>query len=298
MGVRVADMSQRGSGQSLAVSRMQVDDLTNVLEALTEAFGDGFDPGWFHWKHETSPWGRSEAWVARDDRGLLGVRMLLPWQFRSDPGTLRAYRPCDTVTVPRARGRGVFSRLTREAIANLEGEGAFVFNTPNEQSKPGYLKMGFVEWARVRQWLGTVRPKKSKLGQPIPPADSTCDATSTAITNDFLIWRYQSCPKYRYELRGVDGAADSNGIVWRARRWRGVKLMVIAELWGPSRLRKILVRAAASELGTSKVWCSESARESVDWSIPVGSTVVTRYDLKASNPREPVFSVGDVEDVI
>ena len=178
MGDRVADMNQRGSGQSPVVSRMQVDDLPDVLEALTEAFGDGFDPSWFHWKHETSPWGRSEAWVARDDRGLLGVRIMLPWQFRSEAGTLRAYRPCDTVTVPRARGRGVFSRLTREAIANLEGNGVFIFNTPNEQSKPGYLKMGFVEWARVRQRLGIVRPKKSKLGDPRPPGDSTSERNS------------------------------------------------------------------------------------------------------------------------
>src|SRR5690606_24306476 len=57
----------------------------------------------------------------------------------------RAFRPVDTVTHPSWRGRGLFSKLTKFAIKQIDsGDRMLIFNTPNENSLPGYEKMGWL----------------------------------------------------------------------------------------------------------------------------------------------------------
>ena len=71
---------------------------------------------------------------------------------------LRAVRAVDTATDPDYQGRGLFTRLTLQAIDELRAEGVdFVFNTPNDQSRPGYLKMG---WQVVGTLPTHVRPTR------------------------------------------------------------------------------------------------------------------------------------------
>lgn len=81
----------------------------------------------------------------------MGFRAFLRWELeREGGGQLRAVRAVDTATDPSRRRLGIFSRLTRHALAELESEGvAFVFNTPNSLSRPGYLKMGWLDVGRV-----------------------------------------------------------------------------------------------------------------------------------------------------
>ena len=63
--------------------------------------------------------------------------------------TLRAVRAVDTATHPDHQGRGLFTALTLHALEACRAEGvAFVFNTPNDVSRPGYLKMGWREVGR------------------------------------------------------------------------------------------------------------------------------------------------------
>jgi GNAT superfamily N-acetyltransferase len=74
---------------------------------------------------------------------------------------------------PDYQGRGIFTRLTLHAIDELAREGvAFVFNTPNDQSRPGYLKMG---WEVVGQLPTLVRPTRwrslARIAQARVPAE-------------------------------------------------------------------------------------------------------------------------------
>ena len=57
------------------------------------------------------------------------------------------------------QGRGIFSMLTRRALEDLRHEADLVFNTPNEKSLPGYLKMGW-------QVVGQV-PIRVRIRRPI-----------------------------------------------------------------------------------------------------------------------------------
>jgi GNAT superfamily N-acetyltransferase len=108
------------------------------------------------WKHHEGAFGASPAWVAFDEERLVGVRVFMRWEFERDGRVLRAVRAVDTATHPDARGRGVFTRLTMHAVDALRDDGVdFVFNTPNDQSRPGYLKMG---WQLVGRLPIAARP--------------------------------------------------------------------------------------------------------------------------------------------
>ena len=44
----------------------------------------------------------------------------------------------------------MFTKLTMHGLAAMQADGVdFVFNTPNSQSRPGYLKMGWREVGRL-----------------------------------------------------------------------------------------------------------------------------------------------------
>lgn len=111
------------------------------------------------WKHERNPFGTSVGCIARDsDNGkLIAIRPLMMWSFRSTKSeVLNAVRPVDTVTHPKWRGRGIFSILTRAALDDIQaGSSILVFNTPNQNSLPGYEKMG---WVRASQLGILIRP--------------------------------------------------------------------------------------------------------------------------------------------
>ena len=59
---------------------------------------------------------------------------------------------------------GVFSRLTRAALEALAGQVDLVFNTPNDASRPGYLKLGWREVGRVPVALRVRRPVRFPPG--------------------------------------------------------------------------------------------------------------------------------------
>lgn len=289
---------ERGEPQDVGfeIRPMEPDDIEAILRILTEAFGSGFDSQWFEWKHRSGPWGTSPGWVAHDVTGLLGVRLFMPWGFREGDRRYRALRPCDTVTVPEARGRGVFRSLTEHAISQLDESVDFLFNTPNTNSKPGYLKMGFVEWAEVRQRVSLIWPRRVELTDAPDPTMSEFGMTSDA-DHRFLAWRYRNCPIRDYRMFGLVGESG-NGLVCRIRPWHGMRLMMVSELWGDARQKKTLVSGAAHEMGVRLGWFAEPFPHLRLPFLARPSTSVTRYDLKSWAPGLPALSLGDVEDVL
>lgn len=172
-----------GPGE-IAVRAMADADLDAVVDLLYESLGPA--PGevdrrsLFEWKHLGNPFGRSLALVAEMEGRIVGLRAFMRWRF-SGPGgeQVPAVRAVDTATSPAVQRRGIFSRLTREALEACEEEGvAFVFNTPNAMSLPGYLKMG---WTEVTRWpvrmrvrrpgrvLGAALRRDLRAGQAVPP---------------------------------------------------------------------------------------------------------------------------------
>lgn len=133
--------------EDLSIRRATPGDRTAVIGLLADSLGRTDDPRYealFAWKHEENAFGPSPVWVACDGERIAGIRALMRWEFTRGEEVVHAVRAVDTATHPEYQGRGIFTRLTLHGIAELATEGtAFVFNTPNDQSRPGYLKMGW-----------------------------------------------------------------------------------------------------------------------------------------------------------
>jgi GNAT superfamily N-acetyltransferase len=138
---------------TLEVREATDDDLPEVLGLLQSSLGwvpDDQYAAFYRWKHHDNPFGRSPAWVAVDGARIVGLRVWLRWRFVQAGRTWEAVRAVDTATHPEYQGRGIFRRLTTSSLELLREQGvAHVFNTPNEQSRPGYLKMGWVEVGKL-----------------------------------------------------------------------------------------------------------------------------------------------------
>jgi GNAT superfamily N-acetyltransferase len=126
-----------------------VDDIVELARRSLGWEGDERDRAFFAWKHLENPFGPSPAWGAWDGDRLVAFRTLLRWELVQDGASLRLVRAVDTATDPDFQGKGLFRTLTTQAVDELTAEGVdAVFNTPNDQSRPGYLKMGWVELGR------------------------------------------------------------------------------------------------------------------------------------------------------
>jgi GNAT superfamily N-acetyltransferase len=208
----------------------------------------------FRWKHLDNPFGPSGMWVAEGAGGLVAFRALLRWEFDAPDGRRRhAVRAVDTATHPAHQGRGWFRRLTTHGLDEVRADGAdFVFNTPNDQSRPGYLKMGWEVVGRVPVAVGLRSPAAARrmLAARVPAGkwsletgagesaadvlgeDRALDSLAgllgsqphptglrTARTPAFLRWRYAGGPiTYRVLLRG---ASVEEGIACFRLRARG-----------------------------------------------------------------------------
>ena len=249
--------------RSLSMDGIQIrvatpNDFDEILDVCSVSLGwvnPAFDRDLFRWKHETNAFGRSLIMVAESRDGLVAVRPFMRWRFRNQRNTLSAARAVDTATRPEARGQGLFRTLTESGIEVLRDEGVdIIFNTPNDQSRPGYLKMGWRDTGRVAVGLRlgrlrslprlrNARVAAEKLSLPatfghaveddlegidLNSAESTDGVWRTDHSVSSLMWRYGAGPvNYRW-IPGPEGS----GIFARARR-RGMAIeLLIAEVVG------------------------------------------------------------------
>lgn len=271
-------------------------DVPDVLSALEAAFDRTFTEDWFLWKHRENPAGHSYGLVAEDEAGFLGVRLLLQWRFSSNGTPISGLRPCDTVTVGRARRRGVFKTMTTRAIEEVRADHDLLFNTPNEQSLPGYLKMGFAVWHSVDQGVRLVRPSVARLGDATTSPLSGSSRDMCTVKDDaFMAWRYSSRSGLEYRAVSLADSNDASGMVYRLRQWRGRRMIVVSEAWGSPKERSQLLAAVAAKEKTLLCW----NRAGATTLPPRAQTTVTTLPLRMRDqPPHPEFSVGDVEDVL
>ncbi len=216
------------------------------------------DPRWWDWRHEENPFGQSLILTAEIDGRIVGVRPFLRWQLRCGDRVLNAVKPVDTVTHPDCRRQGIFTKLTRAALDQARQEGVdLLFNTPNESSMPGYLKMGWKHVAGLPLYAKPLRPigmlkrvLSSRLGwkSPAQAARQTThgeDASAvekvlhnldgavsldrpwcngdlnTPRTADFLRWRYLRHPHATYHAEVEEREGHTLGAILYRTKQRG-----------------------------------------------------------------------------
>lgn len=316
----------------IGVRRARPEDMPSVTSLLRTSLGKEGDPHYeefLRWKHELNPFGVSPAWVALDGTKVVGFRTLLRWRFLTERDTpLSAVRAVDTATDPDYRGRGIFRVLTLEAVADLtRSEEAFVFNTPNDSSRPGYLSMG---WTPVRRLpvgvlpaapgalvrMARSRAASSLWSEPTPVGadartaladDDTCSALlrhapdnglRTDRTSAYLRWRTSFEP-LGYRVLFVDeGDATQGGLVFRLRR-RGEGLeAVVAEALVPSaRTLLRLVRLMLAETGAHYAIGLRTGPSVGLLPLPRQGPLLTARTLGRSIPEAKSWnlSMGDIE---
>lgn len=220
----------------------------------------------FAWKHDENPFGRSPMWIAEVDGRPAGFRTFLRWELVAPDGTVhRVVRAVDTATDPEFQGRGIFTRLTLTALDELTDDGvSFVFNTPNDQSRPGYLKMGWrtvgtlgvamrptglgglVRSARARTPAerGAVATDCGRAAGPLLTDRSFATALLAAApsptgwcthrTPEYLAWRYGP-ESLHYRLVGPSADPAAGAAVVHLRRRGPAVEAVVAELLVPDR---------------------------------------------------------------
>lgn len=247
-----------------------VDDTDRILELVRLSLGEGKIPRdltYWTWKHAENPFGTSPMLVAESGAGdLVGLRVFMRWKWTSRGNAISAVRAVDTATHPNWRGQGVFSRLTRAMIDQMRDEGvSLIFNTPNDQSRPGYLKMGWISIGRTSFWVKPLRPLRvmravignglsqgetasSRAGSSLDAATfldrmggesldeflSTLHATESKLVTprdtEYLRWRYARIPGFAYQAAGVLDGRHNALAFFRTKPQSGQRELRFSEL--------------------------------------------------------------------
>ncbi|CAN5847533.1 hypothetical protein BH23GEM7_BH23GEM7_07980 [soil metagenome] len=272
--------------------RMSLGEYWNVALKLP------FDIHYWSWKHLDNAFGASACLVAEAGGKIVGVRVFMRWEWQLGGERVRAVRALDTATHPEWRGKGIFSRLTLALVEEMKQEGvSFVFNTPNDLSRPGYLKMGWSAMGRVSLWIRPQRPVRilrSLLSKsaPAPTASEAPGGTRmadlfrdpkldgflqslgegkgklrTPRTREYLQWRYRDIPGGIYDAAwDFDGSAGALAIFRRKNRKGFSELRFCEILVGPgsgsARRARALLRGLMPDAGVDYVSAmAGSARE-------------------------------------
>lgn len=251
------------------------EDRDDIIALLRRSLG-GDDPRQaelFAWKHDENRFGPSPMWVAVDGDRIVAFRTFMRWEFERGGQVLRAVRAVDTATDPDHQGKGLFTLLTRHGLEVVRAEGVdWVFNTPNTQSRPGYLKMGWREVGRVPAAVGFAGPtgpltavrsrvpadrwsQPLEVGEPVTEwldrgaaaealarrtAPTDVRTVRTRVDEEFLRWRFAT-PLLGYR---VVSEADTTIIVRARRRGPATELVQVACFGSPAAGDRLAARTA------------------------------------------------------
>jgi len=229
-------------------------DVNRIVDLLKICLGEGTIPRevrYWEWKHLHNPFGVSPVLLAEAGGQLVGLRAFMRWAWMCRGRRVPVVRAVDTATHPDWRGKGLFTKLTLRLLDQVRSEGtAFVFNTPNRLSMPGYLKMGWRRVGKLAVWLRplnpirtlrslVVRPANTNGADGISPVGETIDALvrapgveeltahrdgedrlTTARSTQYLSWRYGQIPGFQYRALW-DMTRDAGAMVLFRTRNRG-----------------------------------------------------------------------------
>ena len=285
------------------IRRPEPEDREGIHQLFELSLDSSRDRRFWHWKHVDNPFGETYWLVAEAEGEIVGARAFMQWEWLAQGRRFRAVRAVDTATHPDWRRKGIFTNLTREMIEEVEADGVdFIFNTPNQASRPGYLKMGWEVVDKIPIWVRPLRPVEilqKLLGGGSKPStggvqygdtniaellatieaaavfDSAYRGETRCHTNrwrDYLRWRYLDIPDMNYHAtwrREGDAAA----FVIHRRRCRGglvevmlCELAATAGSTGVALLRKLLGELVDDSNADYMIGCA--ARNSTEmWAL-------------------------------
>jgi L-malate glycosyltransferase len=308
-----------------------------ALELMKVSLGKGSERAprtieFFRWKHLANPFGRSYALGLREqaDSSLTALRLFQRWSLTHGEERLSSVRAVDTSTHPGHQRRGLFSFLTRTGLRDLASEGVdLVFNTPNKNSLPGYLKMGWelVCFLPVRARL--LSPFNTRNGKHVPLDWDSLIARYSAerisrfvnFTScshkiqidkslEYLKWRYTGHPSIAYSFQVLEKDSELKAFAIWCETSRGrFRELAICEVFG-TRSADIVELLQNVFVGTDchySVVCffnSPDVDQALDslgfYSVPtkniaLAALPLTEFAKSAVQLRNWVLTTGDVQ---
>ena len=292
-------------------------DIPGIVDLLKISLGETLMPkseDYWRWKHLQNPFGSSPVILSVDSEKIIGVRAFMPWQWMQGEKLYKAVRAVDTATHPEFQGKGIFKKLTLSLLKECEKGGVdFIFNTPNEKSKNGYLKMGWQEAGKLPVRFDIKRPfrvLKSLAGGAAskdvqledeqlehwlnhPDLPRLVQQTTfgknlvTNVSSAYLNWRYKEVPVVKYHAVGSHSGSELNGlIIGRTKVTRmGMEFRITDAFMSDFKNNKELMgnlRRKMRELNVDYVTLSGTAAPAsrslpgFGMNLPIGPTVTVR----------------------
>jgi GNAT superfamily N-acetyltransferase len=293
-------MKNSSTSVDIAIRPYREEDEDSLLRLLDDSLGTGpigpHSREFFRWKHIANPFGRSLILVAEADGRMVGARPFMRWRFRAGARDVEAVRAVDTATHPDYQGMGIFSRLTRAALDDASRMVELVFNTPNDKSGPGYLKLGWQSVgnvpiaARLRRPIRVLR-RRRLLGEASEavdwPAHDSVDVATlldksgevldllgrsaaeearlhTVPTIPYLRWRYVDVPAMFYRAVSLTASTGLRGMaIFRVRSRGDLLEAVVDEVFvrsGDTRSARRLLREVSRVTRTDLITCAFAPR--------------------------------------
>jgi GNAT superfamily N-acetyltransferase len=282
------------------------------LGLLREAYGNSaLTEDEFAWWYENGPEGPATLAEVADGRtlGVLGTsyaRVLAGGVER-----LAAF-PIGAVTLPEARGRGIFGALVGHEERAAATRGAAVgIAFPSGQSRGGSTGPVFVErlgWSdlrRMRIWARPLRLRRSGPGPPparragylerFEPSHEWRPRSGIVRDTRYLTWRYLEAPR-DYRVLGGEGGFVALGFAVQ----KGFRAAVVLDLVGRP-LRRLLRRAVREAAGSDLVIGVPPRGQAAAWlscgflPTPLTIRAVGKSLDGRPLPRDWQFSLGDTD---
>ncbi|MCZ2845025.1 MAG: GNAT family N-acetyltransferase [Candidatus Bathyarchaeota archaeon] len=275
------------------------DELVQIVGLIRSSLDPEFTTDFFKWKHLENPFGKSYGLVAWSGDKIIGLRVFMFWEFiQENKKVLRSIRPVDTVVDSNFRGRGLFKKLTLQGLENCKGQYNFIFNTPNNNSLPGYLKMGWEKSKTVSNFrIGLInpfhlKPKLIKTDLETSPIFSHFGKNlETNKSLEYLRWRYVNS---KYKIYSY----EKGTIVFSLTRIKGIRGFIVYELLGNEKHFNDLLLTVAKEYNAYLVYYYNSKDLNnlrLLTSFDRKEAVVVLKENQSVSMENINFSLGDLE---
>lgn len=168
-------------------SEMTPKQIHDFLSVFNDTFGSQWEDNYFQWKYQDNVYGDSLHVIGYDGDKPIHCRAF----WRNDCGSVVAYQPVDTSVLPEYQGKGIFRKTTLEALEILKE--SYIYNYPNSNSRPGYLKLGWnikQEYPITFNLANIVKKRYQEV---------------SCLKDDYVRWRFLNHPTKRYYVTESKG---------------------------------------------------------------------------------------------
>ncbi len=222
----------------VTIKPVEEGDVGGCIELLARTFPGRSDGSTFSWRFERPEGKRPILICAKCEENVVAFNSWIPWPFIYRGTEYTGYQSGETGTDVAFRGRGLFSRILREADRVASNLGIdFFFGFPNRLSRGALHRVGYYPIGAGCFCLRPLNPfmKRDPEGSnheeiSFVEAESLVepDKISVCVTEEYCQWRYLDNPK-QYEIIGYSENHSKALFVVKKKIWKGIPELILLD---------------------------------------------------------------------